>query len=123
MFGWFRPPAVCASCSNRRSRSASLENVAGSTLMAPSRLSRESRAPASRWMERVRPTGDRGSAFDGAKAVASLKAILPGAPEALPWPDSFDAAGRRAVYVIGDGLFLLDLPSSTLERIGRAEDK
>ncbi len=25
MFGWFSPPADCASCSNRRSRSASFE--------------------------------------------------------------------------------------------------
>jgi len=83
----------------------------------------ETRPAASRGLERVRPTGDRQSAFDGAKAMASLKAMLPGAPETLPWPDSFDRAGRRAAYVIADGLFLLDLSSSSFERIGRAEDK
>jgi len=83
----------------------------------------ETRPAGSRGLERVRPTGDRQSAFDGAKALASLKTMLPGAPETLPWPDSFDRAGRRAAYVIADGLFLLDLPASTFERIGRAEDK
>jgi dipeptidyl-peptidase-4 len=83
----------------------------------------ETQPAASRTLERVRPTGERRPAFDGAKVTACLKAILPGAPETLPWPDSFDRAGRRAVYVIADGLFLLDLPASTLERIGRAEDK
>jgi len=38
------PPADCASCSNRRSRSASAENSAGSTLIATSRFNRSSRA-------------------------------------------------------------------------------
>ena len=38
MFGWLRPPAVCASCSKRRRRSASLENDAGRTLTATSRF-------------------------------------------------------------------------------------
>ncbi len=44
MFGWFSPPAACASCSKRRSRSGSWEYVAGSTLIATSRFSRSSRA-------------------------------------------------------------------------------
>ena len=83
----------------------------------------ETRPAAARRLERVRPAGDRQSAFDGAKAMASLKAILAAAPEALPWPDSFDLAGRRAVYVIADGLFLLDLSTSNFERIGRAGEK
>jgi len=83
----------------------------------------ETRPAASRTLERVGPRGERRPAVDVAKAMASLKTILPGAPETLPWPDSFDRAGRRAVYVIANGLFLLDLPASTLERIGRPEDK
>ena len=40
----------------------------------------ETRPAASRGLERVRPTGDRESAFDGAKAMTSLKAMLPDAP-------------------------------------------
>ena len=83
----------------------------------------ETRPTASRTLERVGPKGERGPAFDTAKAMASLKSLLPNAPESLPWPDSFDRAGRRAVYVMTDGLFLLDLPDSTLQRIGNPEDK
>src|SRR5689334_12645285 len=83
----------------------------------------ETRPAASRTLESVRPTGERRPALDTAKALASLKSMLPGAPETLPWPDSFDAAGRRAAYVISDGLFLVDLPASTVERIGRAGEK
>ena len=42
MFGWFRTPAARASASNRRSRSASVEKLAGSTLTATSRPRRGS---------------------------------------------------------------------------------
>ncbi len=83
----------------------------------------ETRPTAERVLERVRATGERRAAFDAAKAMASLKAALPDAPEALPWPDSFDRAGRRAVCVIDDALFLLDLPSSTLEKVAGAPGK
>ena len=69
----------------------------------------ETRPDDSRALESVRATGERGPAFDTAKATASLKSLLPNAPGSLPWPDSFDGAGRRAVYVVADGLFLLDL--------------
>src|SRR4029453_16728787 len=44
MFGWFSPPADCASCSKRRMRSASCVREAGSTLIATVRLSFSSRA-------------------------------------------------------------------------------
>jgi len=83
----------------------------------------DTRPTASRMLERVGPTGERRPAFDIAKATASLKSLLPNAPESLPWPDSFDRTGRRAVYVITDGLFLLDLPDSTFQRIGNPENK
>ena len=44
MFGWFSTPAARASASKRFKRSGSCENVAGSTLIATSRVSRGSRA-------------------------------------------------------------------------------
>ena len=83
----------------------------------------ETRPAATRGLERVRPTGERRAAFDGTKAMASLKAALPEAPETLPWPDSFDRTGRRAAYVIADSLYLLDLPTATFEKVGRTPEK
>ncbi len=84
----------------------------------------ETRPAASRTLERVRAaTGERRPAFDGAKAMAGLRSILPDAPEALPWPDSFDRAGRRAAYVIGDALYLLELPTGAFEKVGGAPEK
>src|SRR5688500_197302 len=44
MFGWFSAAAARASCSNRASRSGSVEKAAGSTLIATSRPRRASRA-------------------------------------------------------------------------------
>ena len=84
----------------------------------------ETRPAAARVLERVRgATGERRPAFDAAKAMASLKTTLADGPETLPWPDSFDRAGHRAVFVIADGLFLLDLSTSTFESLSRTPEK
>ena len=42
MFGWFSADTARVSCSKRRTRSASAANLAGRTLIATSRCSRES---------------------------------------------------------------------------------
>ncbi|MCG6962079.1 MAG: DPP IV N-terminal domain-containing protein [Acidobacteria bacterium] len=73
-----------------------------------------------RTIERYTPsTGERRPAVDAAAALASLKAQLGEAdtPKALPWPESFDGAGRRALYTFGGDLFVLDLASSSFRRL------
>jgi dipeptidyl-peptidase-4 len=80
----------------------------------------ESRPVASRTLERVRAaTGERRPAIDQAAAAASLKTALAGnsAPDALPWPNSFDRKGRLAVYVVDGDLFLLDLAAARFDRL------
>jgi len=80
----------------------------------------ERRPPAERTIERIDPTaGTRRPAVDAPAALASLGALLAGevVPEALPWPASFDGAGRAAVYEFGGDLFLLDLERSRFERL------
>src|SRR5215212_11343230 len=46
-------------------------------------------------------TGARRTALDMKVAVASLNTLLPGSPitNVLPWPQSFDPSGRRALYI------------------------
>ena len=87
----------------------------------------DERKPASeRTLERVKAaTGDRKPAVDRAASLASLKALL-GAqetPDALPWPDSFDRAGRLALYTFADDLFVLDLATARFERLTRTSEK
>ena len=81
------------------------------------------RRPAGeRTFEVVEPaTGARRPALDMAAAVASLKALLPdsGVEQSLGWPEAFDPAGRRALYVFGGDLFLLDLPAARFTRLTR----
>ena len=65
--------------------------------------------------------------LDMRRAVASLKAIAPGADvhDALPWPVTFDSAGKQALYIFDGDIFLLDLDSSAFSRLTRtpAEEK
>jgi dipeptidyl-peptidase-4 len=85
----------------------------------------ETRPPEKRALERVRAgTGERKPATDAAAAAASLKTALAGdaAPDALPWPDSFDRAGRQAVYVVDGDVFLLDLSLARFERLTHTKD-
>ena len=72
MFGWLRAAAARASCSKRRSRSASAENDAGSTLMATSRLSRVSRA---RYTSPMPPAPSGAASRTGRAASRSARAI------------------------------------------------
>ena len=55
------------------------------------------------------------------RAVDSLKAIEPGADihGALPWPITFDSAGKQALYIFDGDIFLLDLNSSAFSRLTR----
>jgi dipeptidyl-peptidase-4 len=80
----------------------------------------ETKPAATRTIERVKAgTGARVPAVDRAAALASLKGLVAAAdmPEALPWPEAFDTAGRVAVYAIGGDVFVLDLASSRFERL------
>ncbi len=93
----------------------------GTLLMLDSR-----KAKGERTIERVRPeTGARSAAVTARTALDGLRAMLGGkdAPEDLGWPSSLDAAGRRAVYVFDDDLFLLDLGSSRFERLTKTAAK
>ena len=77
----------------------------------------ETRPAPNQALERIRSaTGERRPATDAAAASASLKTALAGdpAPDALPWPDSFDRRGRLAVYVLDGDVFLLDLAACAL---------
>jgi len=63
-------------------------------------------------------TGKRRPILDMPKAVASLKSLDPKSDvTVLPWPDSFDSNGHRAIYLFGGDIFLLDLPTATFVRI------
>ncbi|MET0645743.1 MAG: S9 family peptidase [Pyrinomonadaceae bacterium] len=82
------------------------------------------RPPEERAFEFVDPaTGARRPALDMAAAVASLGALLPdsGVARSLDWPEAFDPAGRRALYVFKGDLFLLDLASSRFTRLTKTE--
>src|SRR5262252_3402861 len=85
----------------------------------------DERVPAAqRTLERVQAaTGERRPAFDRSRAMASLGTVLKDAPDTLPFPDSFDRAGRRAAYVIADQLFVLDLSTSTFENPSPSKEK
>ena len=80
------------------------------------------RPAAGRTFEILDPsTGARRPALDMAAAVQSLNALLPGAGvgPSLDWPEAFDAAGRRALYVFGGDLFVLDLAAARFTRLTR----
>ncbi len=83
----------------------------------------ETRPTATRTLERVAAkTGVRAPAVDAPAALASLKTLSPkGAPDALPWPEALDPAGRTAIYVFGDDLYALDLAASRFERLTRSD--
>ena len=74
---------------------------------------------AQRTFERLDPlTRERHPALDMANAVASLTSLDPSSEikQALPWPDSFDAYGRQALYIFHGDIFLLELSSSSFTR-------
>src|SRR5215469_5267178 len=71
----------------------------------------DTRQPESqRIFERLDPaSGKRTPILDMSAAVASLHSLAPDTQikTALPWPSSFDSAGRQALYEINGDLFLL----------------
>jgi len=82
------------------------------------------RPKAERTLERVQPDdGARSAAVDAKAALASLRTLVAekDMPESLGWPDSFDRAGRVALYALGGDLYLLDLASSRFERLTRTD--
>lgn len=82
------------------------------------------RPEAERTFEVLEPaTGARRAALDMAAAVASLGALLPdsGVTQSLDWPEAFDPAGRRALYVFKGDLFLLDLAAAHFTRLTKTE--
>jgi dipeptidyl-peptidase-4 len=83
---------------------------------------------AQRTYERLDPPkGERHPIVDAHKAIASLVAVDGSAevPQALPWPESFDATGHQAVFLFHGDIFLLDLPTSSFLRVTNtpAEEK
>jgi len=63
-------------------------------------------------------TGARRRAFDARAALESLRAAgAQPAPDALPWPETLDAAGTVGVSAIGGDLFALDLRAGKFDRL------
>jgi dipeptidyl-peptidase-4 len=69
--------------------------------------------------------GRRRTIVDRDVALAGLKSLLgdADAPAALSWPDSLDRAGRKALYLFGGDVFVLDLVASRFDRLTRTPDK
>ncbi len=87
----------------------------------------DGRLPASqRAFEVLDPqTGARRTALDMKTAVASLNAFLPATSsvQVLPWPQSFDPSGRRALYIFNGDLFLLDLAKARVTRLTKTSEE
>ena len=78
------------------------------------------RPAAQRSFERLDPAnGTRTTVLDVPKAVASLKTLGPNLleRETLEWPKSFSRDGQKAIYVLKDDIFVLDLPTATFTRL------
>ena len=85
-------------------------------------------APAPRrTLERFDPASlERRAAVDATAALASLRGQAPTSvelPQSLEWPETLDAAGRNAVYVVGNDLYRLRLDESRFERLTRTDSK
>lgn len=78
------------------------------------------KAENERTFESVNPrTGERHPILNMAAAIASLSALNPniGVAAALDWPDSFDRAGKQALYELGGDVYVLDFAKSSFTRI------
>jgi dipeptidyl-peptidase-4 len=77
-------------------------------------------APASgRTLEIVdAATGARRRAFEPRAALEELRRLgASPVPDALPWPDSLDAAGTKGAYLFGGDVYLLDVRTGRVERL------
>jgi len=75
---------------------------------------------AERTLERFDPaTGRREPALDPAVIRQQLRQTLSGddLPDALPWPEAFDAAGRQALYILAGDVYLLDIAAAAVRRL------
>ena len=78
----------------------------------------DSRRPANeRTFERQNPaTSSRQPVVDRAKALASLNSAGM-KTDSLPWPSSFDGAGREALYIFNGDVFVLQFSDASLKRL------
>jgi dipeptidyl-peptidase 4 len=78
-----------------------------------------------RQFEKLDPaTGKSQPIFKMADAVASLNQLgIDDVKDALPWPEEFDGAGRRAIYIFKGDLFLLDLAAAKFTRVTNTPDE
>jgi dipeptidyl-peptidase 4 len=86
----------------------------------------ERKPSAERTIERVgAQTGTRSAAVDARAALSSLRALSPSGdvPTSLAWPEAIDPAGRTAVYLYGDDLYVLDIAASRFDRLSSTEAK
>ena len=90
-------------------------------------LLHDARKPeAERTFERLNPeTGQRSLAVDKDKALANLRAVAGEESEldSLPWPESFDATGRRALYAFNDDLYLLVIETASVSRVTQTKEE
>ncbi|MBN2432954.1 MAG: DPP IV N-terminal domain-containing protein [Acidobacteria bacterium] len=82
--------------------------------------------PAERTLDRFDPaTGRRQPALDAAAVLQALRQTLSGddLPKALPWPETFDSAGRQALYILAGDVYLLDIPTAAIRRLTSTPDR
>jgi dipeptidyl-peptidase-4 len=76
------------------------------------------RTPRERTFEKLNPaTGQRAAMVDAVRALADLKSVAAVDSATLPWPNAFDGAGRRALYLFKGDVFTLELSESHFRRL------
>jgi dipeptidyl-peptidase-4 len=70
-------------------------------------------------------TGKRTVFVDVPTALKNLEKYLgkDAVPKVLPWPDSFEKSARRAIYVFGGDLYVLDTAKSQFARVTETESE
>ena len=70
-------------------------------------------------------TGKLRPLLDAKRAMASLRSIAPGTENQgnLPWPITFDRAGKQALYIFGGDIFLLDLDAASFTRLTQTPEE
>jgi dipeptidyl-peptidase 4 len=76
------------------------------------------RLPRDRTFEKLnRINGQRAAIVDAVRALADLKSVAGVDADTLPWPITFDGAGRRALYIFNGDVFTLELADSHFQRL------